>query len=224
MSPGARLAQTLARRAPTMLVLFVHGMGRTPLSGWPLLRRLRQGGLRTTTFGYSTTFESFNSTKLRLISRLSKLAATESYIVVGHSLGGVLIRAALNSLPKDVSRPRHVFLLGSPIQPSGLALRLKNNLFYRVLAGDCGQLLASSSRMSAIGSLKEATTGIAGVRGFANRGGPFGGEPNDGVVSLREVSAPWLSIQRQVPVIHTLLPSSRRVAEVILSEVSPNAG
>ena len=143
---------------------------------------------------------------------------------MGHSLGGVLIRAALNSLPEHVNRPRHVFLLGSPIQPSRLALRLKNNLLYRAFAGDCGQLLASSSRMGAIGSLQEATTGIAGVSGFANRGGPFGGEPNDGVVSLGEVSAPWLSAQRQVPVIHTLLPSSRRVAEVILSEVSPNAG
>lgn len=39
-----------------MRVLFVHGMGRTPLSGWPLLHRLRQAGLRTTTFGYTTAF------------------------------------------------------------------------------------------------------------------------------------------------------------------------
>ena len=203
-----------------MLVLFVHGMGRTPLSGWPLLRRLRQGGLRTTTFGYTTAFESFNSITLRLISRLSKIAATESYIVVGHSLGGVLLRAALNTLPAHANRPRHVFLLGSPIQPSRLALRLKNNLLYRAFTGDCGQLLASPSRMSAIGALSETTTGIAGVRGIANRHGPFRGEPNDGVVSVAEVSAPWLSKQRLVPVIHTLLPASRHVAEVILREVN----
>ncbi|WP_294273968.1 hypothetical protein [Propionivibrio sp.] len=63
--------------------------------------------------------------------------------------------------------------------------------------------------MSAIGSLEEATTGFAGVRGFENCGGLFGGEPNDGMVSVEEVSAPWLSNQKQVPVIHTLLPNSR---------------
>lgn len=207
-----------------MLVLFVHGMGRTPLSGWPLLRRLRQAGLRTTTFGYTTAFENFNSITLRLISKVSKVAGDGSYILVGHSLGGVLIRAALNELPKDVERPRHVFLLGSPIQTSRLAVRLKNNLVYRAFTGDCGQLLASRARMKEIGSLSETTTSIAGVRGIANGRGLFGDEPNDGVVSITEVSAPWLSNQKQVPIVHTLLPASGRVAEAILHEVSANAG
>lgn len=205
-----------------MLVLFVHGMGRTPFSGWPLLRHLRQAGLRTTTFGYTTAFENFDSIKLRLISRLSKVAGDESYILIGHSLGGILIRAALNALPEHVKRPHHVFLLGSPIQTSRLAVRFKNNLAYRALAGDCGQLLASPMRMNEIGSLNETTTSIAGVRGFANGRGPFGSERNDGVVSITEISAPWLSNQEQVPVIHTLLPASARVAKVILREVCGN--
>lgn len=207
-----------------MLVLFVHGMGRTPLSGWPLLRRLKQAGLRTTTFGYATTFENFNSIKLRLISKISKIAGEESYILIGHSLGGVLIRAALNALPEHIERPRHVFLLGSPIQTSRLAVRLKNNPVYRALTGDCGQLLASQSRMNEIGSLSETTTSIAGVRGFANGLGPFGDEPNDGVVSVTETSAPWLKNQKQVPVVHTFLPASGRVAEIILREICANAG
>jgi pimeloyl-ACP methyl ester carboxylesterase len=199
-------------------------MGRTPLSGWPLLHRLRHAGLRTTTFGYITAFENFNAIKLRLIAKVSKVAGDQSYILVGHSLGGVLIRAALNALPEHVARPRHVFLLGSPIQTSRLAVRLKNNLAYRAFTGDCGQLLASPARMNEIGSLSETTTSIAGVRGFANGRGPFGDEPNDGVVSVAEVSAAWLSDQRQVPVVHTLLPASGRVAEVILREVCRNAG
>jgi pimeloyl-ACP methyl ester carboxylesterase len=207
-----------------MLVLFVHGMGRTPLSGWPLLRRLRQEGFQTTTFGYTTVFEDFNSIKLRLISKISKIAGDESYILIGHSLGGVLIRAALNALPPHVKRPRHVFLLGSPIQASRLAVRLKNNLVFRAFTGDCGQLLASQARMNEIGSLSETTTSIAGVRGFANKRGPFYNEPNDGVVSVAEVSAPWLLNQKQVPVVHTLLPASSKVAELILREVGANTG
>lgn len=188
-----------------------------------MLYRLRRAGWRTETFGYVAAAESFDSIKRRLVLRISKLAVGEPYFLVGHSLGGVLIRAALNSLPEDVDRPRHVFLLGSPIHSPRLAVRLKGNLLFRVLAGDCGQLLASPSRMGQIGSLTERATSIAGVRGLARTRRAFGNEPNDGVVSLSEVSADWLPNQQQVPVIHTLLPASGRVVEAILRELDSRA-
>ena len=188
-----------------------------------MLHRLRRAGCRTETFGYMAALESFESIKHRLELKISKVAAGEPYFLVGHSLGGVLIRAALNSLPENVERPRHVFLLGSPIHSPRLAVRLKDNLLFRALAGDCGQLLASPPRMSSISALSERTTSIAGVRGFGRRKGPFGDDPNDGVVSLSEVSAAWLPDQKRVPVIHTLLPSSRLTAEAILREVTANA-
>lgn len=207
-----------------MVVLFVHGMGRTPLSGWPMLHRLRQAGMKTTSFGYMVTFENFSSIKKRLVARIVDLAETDNYLVIGHSLGGVLLRAALNALPATTSRPRHIFLLGSPIQPSRLAKRLKKNIIYRALAGDCGQLLASSERMSEIGLSKEATTSIVGVRRIALTNRFFGEEQNDGVVAISEVSATWISTQLQVPVTHTWLPSSKRVAEIITAKIATNAG
>ena len=208
---------------PTVRVLFVHGMGRTPLSGWPLLHRLKQAGLQTTTFGYLTAIEDFATIKRRLVSRLTEIARAEDYVLIGHSLGGVLIRAALNVLPQHVKRPRHVFLLGSPIQAARLAVRMQRNVLYRALAGDCGQLLASPERMNEIGALREFTTSIVGICRIANGKGPFGNEPNDGIVSVGEASASWLSDQRQVPVFHTLLPASGKVAELILREIVPDA-
>ena len=208
---------------PTVRVLFVHGMGRTPLSGWPLLHRLKQAGLQTTTFGYLTAIEDFATIKRRLVSRLTEIARAEDYVLIGHSLGGVLIRAALNVLPQHVKRPRHVFLLGSPIQAARLAVRMQRNVLYRALAGDCGQLLASPERMNEIGALREFTTSIVGICRIANGKGPFGNEPNDGIVSVGEASASWLSDQRQVPVFHTLLPASGKVAELILREIVPDS-
>jgi pimeloyl-ACP methyl ester carboxylesterase len=206
-----------------MVVLFVHGMGRTPISGWPLLRRLRQAGMKTGTFVYVSAFEDFDSIVTRLKNRIERLAATGSYIVVGHSLGGLLLRAALNALSDGTALPRHVYLLGSPILPSRLAIKLKRNLIFRALAGDCGQLLGSPERMSSIAPLDVPTTGIAGVRGFLSHAS-FGQEINDGVVSISEVSAAWLSTQVCVPVVHTLLPSSSVVADVIMAGLERNAG
>lgn len=207
-----------------MVVLFVHGMGRSPMSGWPMLLLLRRAGMKTTSFGYMTTLESFAAIKARLVMRVIALAATDDYIVVGHSLGGVLLRSALNSLPTATIRPRHIFLLGSPVQPSRLAMRLKNNILYRALTGDCGQLLSSSERMGQVGSLKEATTSVVGVRGIAATHRFFAGEPNDGVVAVSEASATWISSQLQIPIVHTLLPSSRCVAKIIFEKVVVNAG
>jgi len=189
-----------------------------------MLHLLRRAGIRTTTFDYTTAFESFPSIKERLTAKIIALAARENYIVVGHSLGGVLLRATLNSLPASTIRPQHVFLLGSPIQPSRLAAVLKKNIIFRVLAGDCGQLLSSPERMAEVGALAEPVTSVIGVRGIAITQKYFDKEANDGVVSVAEVSAHWILNQVQLPVIHALLPLSRCVAEIIIENVTENAG
>ncbi|MDD1611798.1 MAG: hypothetical protein LUQ57_01510 [Methylococcaceae bacterium] len=42
-----------------MQALFVHGMGRSPLSGWPILLRLNANGMKVSTFRYLATFQVF---------------------------------------------------------------------------------------------------------------------------------------------------------------------
>ena len=132
---------------PRIEALFVHGMGRSPLSGWPMLQQLRRAGVETSTFGYVAGMESFSRITERLASRLLALAERGEYVLVGHSLGGVLLRAALKSMPAGTRQPRHVFLLGSPVEASRLAQRLRANLAYRLLTGECGQLLGSTNWM-----------------------------------------------------------------------------
>ncbi|MHB8915992.1 MAG: esterase/lipase family protein [Thiobacillus sp.] len=206
-----------------MIVLFIHGMGRTPLSGWRLLHHIRGAGLKTHTFSYSVAFEKYDAIVARLRAQIASLAATDDYIVIGHSLGGVLLRAALNSLPPGTALPRHVYLLGSPILASRIAARLQNNKLFRIFTSDCGQLLGSLDRMNAIGPPAVPVTGIVGTRGIANRFGIFADEVNDGLVSVSEVSAPWLTSCVQVPIFHTLLPSSAQVADIILHDMAQYA-
>lgn len=198
-------------------VLFVHGMGRSPLSGWPMLRRLRRAGMTTHTFGYMTSLEDFARIRARLIARIVALAGTGDYIVVGHSLGGVLLRAAINALPAATPRPRHLYLLGVPQIPARLAITLANNIVFRLTTGDCGELLASSTRMAEIGAVTIPTTSIIGVRGWHGVRSPFGHEPNDCVVAVSEARDTWITEEVQIPCVHTWLPASRRVAEIIVA-------
>ena len=206
-----------------MHALFVHGMGRSPVSGWPLLLKLRRHGLKPRTLWYSTTFEDFATVNRRLVTAITALANAGDYVLIGHSLGGVLLRTAIKTLPPGTRLPRHLFLLASPIRPARLAQRLRHNTLYRLITGDCGQLLASDSRMTAIGPALVPTTAIAGVRGWRGRFDVFEGEPNDGVVSPAEVSADWLGTPVRINAIHTLLPSSTQVAGIIQQRMAEDA-
>ena len=202
-----------------MQVLFVHGMGRSPLSGGVLLWKLRRAGLTTRTFGYSVSFEDFPRIRDRLVAVISRLAAHGDYVLVGHSLGGVLLRAAIKALPAGTRLPSQLFLLGSPVRPSRLAERFGTNFLFRLVTLDCGRLLASPRRMAEIGAVVVPTICIAGISGFAGARSYFPGESNDGIVSLSEVAAYWAVEHVEVPVFHTLMPSSPRVAKLVLQRI-----
>lgn len=204
-----------------MQILFVHGMGRSPASGWAMLRLLRQAGHVTSTLGYLASQEDFDRIAARLTDALVKLAAQGEYAVVGHSLGGVLLREAIRRLPANVVRPCHLFLLGSPVRPAKLAQLLSRWAIFKALTGDCGQLLASTQRMAAVEPVTTLpTTAIIGTTGLPFKGGPFGGEPNDGIVAASEVVADWLTDQVRIPVPHLWLPSSRQVADIVLTRLA----
>jgi hypothetical protein len=203
--------------------LFVHGLGRTPVSGWRLLARLRAQGITTHSLGYAATFQDFAAIRKRLVARITTLAAHEDYVLIGHSLGGVLLRASVAALPEGTRLPRRIFLLASPIQPARIAQKLQRNWLYRMLTGDCGQLLGSHARMTQIGAGSVPTTSILGVAGWRGKLSPFHGEMNDGIVSVSEGSADWIAEEIHLPVIHTYMPSSRHVARIILERIRSDA-
>jgi pimeloyl-ACP methyl ester carboxylesterase len=203
-----------------MQALFVHGMGRSPLSAIPLLRRLRQAGLSLSWMFYMVTFEDFSTISKRLQKKILTLAAKDDYILIGHSLGGVLIRDALASLPPGTRMPKHLFLLGSPVRPSRFAQMVRRRWLYRLITRDCGQLLASEERMAGVAPSSIPTTSIVGTYCYPGFNRLFGSEENDSIVSCSEVAADWISEVVPVPVSHTFLTSNRCVSKAIVERVT----
>jgi pimeloyl-ACP methyl ester carboxylesterase len=204
-----------------MRALLVHGMGRTPLSMMPLARTLRRAGIEPVQFGYVAAAQTIPSIVRRLRGRLQRMQDQPS-VAIGHSLGGVLLRLAIAELPPEVARPVRLILIGSPDRAPRLACRYERRLWYRVLNGDAGALLASSQRMSAIPHLPIPSTVIAGTAGPRGRFSPFGDAVNDGILAVDELRHDGGIEWQTVPVLHPFLPRSREVRNLVRERCDPS--
>lgn len=205
-----------------MRVLLVHGLGRTPLSMRHLARTLRRHGHAPALFGYLPLREPFARIVARLATRLRDWeAAGEPYAVVGHSLGGLLLRVAAAELP-----PRwlqHIVMLGTPNRAPRLARVAVRAAPFRWFTGDCGRLLADPAFFERLPAPSVPYTIVAGVRGPRGRVSPFADELNDGVVALEEARLREDDPVHTVPVLHTWMMNDRRVQAHVLAALAAGA-
>ena len=204
-----------------MHVLLVHGLWRTPLSWRGLARHLRDAGYATELFGYVAVTQAYEAIVARLAQRVTELARREAYAVVGYSLGGVLLRAALPLV--DGPAPRHMVMLGTPNRPPRLACRLSSLAPYRWLTGQCGSNLAAATFYAGLPVPAVPYTIIAGTKGPRGRWSPFGDEPNDGIVAVSETRVEDDDPVILLPVTHAFMlndPAVQREVMRVLAEVS----
>jgi pimeloyl-ACP methyl ester carboxylesterase len=196
-----------------MNVLLVHGLWRTPLSFLLLNRQLRRWGYHTEQFGYAAVAQRYDAIIARLTDRLERLAAAGPYAIIGHSLGGVLLRSALARLSGPA--PHHLVLLGTPNRPPRLAHLLGGRWLYRRLMGECGANLASADFYAALPVPDVPYTIVAGTAGPRARWTPFGEEPNDGLVAVSETRIRDDDSVVVLPVTHTFMMNNAAVQQVI---------
>jgi pimeloyl-ACP methyl ester carboxylesterase len=202
-----------------MLILLVHGLGRTPFSLFGLASSLRRAGHRTRFFGYSSTLESVPRIVRRLTGTLRDLSrCNEPVGLVGHSLGGLFLRMALPEVP--ALRVHHLVLLGTPNSPPRMA-RLAWKWFppFRLFARGCGRLLMSPEAFSRLPEPRVPFTVIAGTAGPRGRGSPFGSDLSDGLVAVEEARVPGAE-PVLLPVLHAVMMNAIAVQERILAIMS----
>lgn len=198
-----------------MHAIVIHGMGRTPLSMCLLAYRLRAAGIKTSLFAYTVTFERWEGCAERLRAFIEKKVGEEAFIVVAHSLGTALTRAIL---PTMHCKPAACFFLAPPTQACVAACRLAPHLWYRLLAGEMGQLLANQEFMSVLPIPEVPTKIYAGDAGLTGRYSPFEDEPNDGVLMVKETLLPGIPVQI-VPSLHTFIMNNRMIVKDIVDSI-----
>ena len=183
------------------------------MHGW--LITLRKAGIKTSLFGYSATFEHWDTCIKRLRNHIEKQVGDDAYIMVTHSLGSVLTRAVLPALH---NKPSACFFLAPPTCASAAACKLATRYWYRALTGQMGQLLANQEFMANLPIPQMPTKIYAGDAGLTGRYSPFGEEPNDGVLMVKESQLPGIPVQI-VPSLHTFIMNNN----LIINDIIENA-
>ncbi len=189
--------------------LLIHGLGRTPLSMFPLAGVVRRAGCRTHFFGYSCTVESFDRIVRRLTAVLNRVRPA---YIVAHSLGGIFTRFALARTPRP--ELRNLVMLGPPNRPPRMAARLWKWPPFRWVSGQGGRFLATPAEYERLPPPTVPCTVFVGTAGPVGTLSPFGSEVNDGVVSVCETDLPgaprhfvsaWHTWMMAHPQVHGLL-------------------
>jgi pimeloyl-ACP methyl ester carboxylesterase len=194
-------------------VLYVHGLWMSGVESLWLRRRLqRQHGYRLQVFHYA----SVRAPLVRILAQLrDAIAAIEAPRVhlLGHSLGGLLIRRCLERYP--MAQPGRVVFLGTPAAGSRAARRLAQSSWGRRLLGQASaeELLAEHAGRWEIGRELGIIAGTMAL-GFGRLLLQFD-EPCDGTVAVSETRLDGAAGFLTLPVTHSGMLLSAQVAREV---------
>ncbi|MCR4300401.1 MAG: alpha/beta fold hydrolase [Sulfuricaulis sp.] len=200
-----------SERAPS--VVLVHGLWFPGCLLTVLGRQLRRQGFKIYIFSYPSVRSDLIDNAARL-SRFLETLDADTVHLVGHSLGGILIRALFQNHPRQ--KPGRVVTLGTPHGGSRVAAHLSQHVIWRrVMGKGTAQLLAAVPQQWAappcdVGAI--CGTRSLGIGRFLVRHLP---RPNDGLLTVKESAYPAALEHLALPVSHTGMLFSRTVARQV---------
>lgn len=205
--------------ATTDAVILLHGFGGLPIQTALLARRLRTSGYTVANIGYPSWRWPIDRVLDHLHQRITAAPASAARHMhfVGHSMGGLLLRAYLaRHRPAQLGR---VVMLGTPNGGSELADLLYRLRLDRPILNQAGLLLRTrrdAATQALFGTIDYPLGIIAGDR-------PMIGAlphlvfraPNDGKVSVAATHVDGQADHLVMPVAHTAMIYTRPVADQV---------
>lgn len=203
-------------QADDELVVLVHGLGRSDWAMWRFAQRLEFVGYRVCRLNYASlgvsVAELLNETTLQIDACITNAPKVH---FVGHSLGGLVIRAYLQTNKHALENMSlgQVVLIGTPNKGSELADHFSDSWLMN-LAGGISQALVTGTK--SLGNNLDAINAnvgvIAGTKPFTLTNKRFN-SPNDGLVSVASTKLKGMSDFITMEVSHSQMRYSADVAE-----------
>ncbi|HKJ77440.1 MAG TPA: alpha/beta fold hydrolase [Gammaproteobacteria bacterium] len=189
-------------------MVLVHGLWMTGLEMGLLRRRLGRCGLTPYRFRYPSLGDTVAGNAARLDAFVKTLREPQVHLV-GHSLGGLVIRRLFQDFPEQP--PGRVVTLGTPHTGSHVARRLQRGPFGAFLVGRAAEdgLLDGLAPWPGDHELGVVAGRLALGVGWLIPGLP---RPNDGTVAVAETRLAGMTDHIAVPASHMGLLVSRRAA------------
>ncbi|NGX61294.1 MAG: hypothetical protein K940chlam9_00777 [Chlamydiae bacterium] len=203
-------------------VICLHGFFRSYKCMIPMGNAFREEGYHVYLWDYPSrreTIEGHAQDLVKIMQMIAKERPGEPIHFVSHSMGGLIVRAAVSHphCPPEGKMGKAI-LLAPPNQGASLARKAKQlrgaRFFFGKKAGE--QLMNySPEEMLAIGDFPSSmdVMVIAGTKH-----GPFLGkffdEPNDGKVAVSETYLPTPHTHKVLPVAHNWIMTSRKTIQL----------
>lgn len=193
-------------------VILLHGLRMNRHVMRLVQERLSSDGMPVTSLGYPSSGRDLQHNVAQIAGAIGRIAAPRIDIVA-HSYGGVIALAALGHRPDP--RVRRIVLLGSPVGGCRAGVDVQRLAIGRWFVGASAQAWSHPPALAIppgveAGSI--AGTGRIGLGRFFTRNR----EPNDGVVTVEETKLPGLADHLVLPVAHSLMLASGRVAAQVI--------
>lgn len=126
-------------------IVLLHGLGRTRWSLWPVAREATRRGYRVHNLGYPSRRAPIESLAENVGHRIIDVVREGGSVdVVTHSMGGIVLRAAVAAGILPTEAVRRVVMLAPPNHGSELADRLRDFAVYRLATGPAGQQIGTN--------------------------------------------------------------------------------
>jgi triacylglycerol lipase len=202
---------------PREVVVLLHGLGRSDRSMRPLETYVGEAGYQVYNFPYASTEKSPEALVDELTNRVSA-CCTEAPALhfVGHSLGGILVRAYLaENKPPNVGR---VVMLAPPNRGSELVDRFGNSSIFQWIMGPSAlQLGTGADSLPNRLPAPSVEIGVIAATGSVN---PIGSilipNEDDGMVSLESTKLDGMADFLVVSSSHAFIMRSDEVGRQVV--------
>jgi triacylglycerol lipase len=130
---SAQLSSVTTTTADRPTIVLLHGLIRTPKSMQTMARALEGRGYTVVNIGYPSRREPIAALARHVADSIGRRIPSGRIHIVGHSLGGVLVRVAVANGLLDAARIDRVVMLGTPNRGTELVDRLQRNAATRWL-------------------------------------------------------------------------------------------